>query len=765
MRTIFTQHIRLCLLALSFAVSHVDLFAQCNVNEKYDKIISGYHSSVALKTDGVYAVWGSAMKNTGVVTSGDAFSPQDINVTNYPGLTGTILKAALGGKNAGAAVDQAILLTTDGLWAWGIVSNVLSSTSTPVIKSTAAFGRTYNTAANGFNTYGLPSSVTPNDVQSMYAAYQTLVIVTKIVSGVGGDVWILTQTSQAVEGNNGTAATAGSSKWMHLMKSTTAGDYLTNVVAVRGQVSNATYNAFMAQTQAGLVYTWGNSTYLGNNTAGTARTVATQMTMPTESGNAVIPKLIGVTGGIGTTTTTKNTYYVLSNAGNLYALGHNSQKQCGDFTVTERLNWVQVQKTATAGDYLTNINFFTCQEHNSSFPAVAAITTTGGLYTWGNNSSGMLARSDNAAVGGTLTATTTCDPGLTAGVSGTVITAEMGGHTLVYLKEGNNQFCYAGHYVDGSMGDGGTGNNGTSAATTLTLNCSTTPNIPICGYVPVAASTISSTIAAAQTTISADGLSTTTITVQLKDGLGNNLVSSGGTVIIYTTAGTISVVTDNNNGTYTAVLTSAATEALATLTFTINGTLATGGSSSAAVNFTNGALALSWLNISVYRVSDGVKIDWQTTNEQNVKGFTVERSLNGTDWAVAIADIPAFNNQGVNTYRQTDIGYITRKTFYRVKQLDMDGRYMYSPVQTVNADDAAGKIIIHPMPVISGFQLIVPGADKIKEMKLVNINGSEVRSWKKEQLVYDIKNLSPGMYVLRIEMSNGDIQTLRLNKQ
>lgn len=764
MRTIFTQRIALCLLALFFAVSHVNLFAQCNVNEKYDKIISGYHSSIALKTDGVYAVWGSAMKSTGVVTSGDAFSPQDINVTNYPGLTGTILKAALGGKNAGAAVDQAILLTTDGLWAWGIVSNVLSSTSTPVIKSTAAFGRTYSTAANGFNTYGLPTSVTPNDVQSMYAAYQTLVIVTKIVSGVGGDVWILTQTTQAVEGNNGTAATAGSSRWMHVMKSTTAGDYLTNVVAVRGQVSNATYNAFMAQTQAGLVYTWGNTTYLGNNTASAARTVATQMTMPTESGNAVIPKLIGVTGGIGTTTTTKNTYYVLSNAGNLYALGHNSQKQCGDFTVTERLNWVQVQKSATAGDYLTNINFFTCQEHNSSYPAIAAITTTGALYTWGNNSSGMLARSDNAAVGGTLAATTTCDPGLTAGVSGIVITAEMGGHTLVYLKEGNNQFCYAGHYVDGSMGDGGTGNNGTSAATTLTLNCSTTPNIAICGYVPVAASTTSSTIAAAQTTISADGLSTTTITVQLKDGLGNNLTSSGGTVIIYTTAGTISVVTDNNDGTYTAVLTSAATEALATLTFTINGTLATGGSSSAGVNFTN-ALALSWLNISVYRVSEGVKIYWQTTNEQNVKGFIVERSLNGTDWTVAVADIPAFNSQGVHTYQQTDKEHISKKVFYRVKQLDMDGRSVYSSVQLLNADDEAGKIIMHPVPVISGFQLIVPGADKIKEMKLVNINGTEVRNWKREQAVYDIKSLPAGVYVLRIEMVNGDIQTLRFSKQ
>lgn len=765
MRTISTQRLLLCMLSVCFTVFSFNLYSQCNVNEKYDKIISGYHSSIALKTNGVYAVWGSAMKNTGVVTSGDAFSPQDINVTNYPGLTGTILKTALGGKHAGAAVDQAILLTTDGLWAWGIVSNVLSSTSTPVIKSTAAFGRTYNTAANGFNTYGLPSTVSPNDVQSMFATYQTLVIVTKIVSGVGGDVWILTQTSQAVEGNNGTAATAGSSRWMHLMKSATAGDYLTNVTALRGQVSNGTYNAFMAQTQAGLVYTWGNSTYLGNNTGSAARTVATQMTMPTELGNPVIPKLIGVTGGIGTTSTTKNTYFVLSNAGNLYALGHNSQKQCGDFTTVEKLSWVQVQKTAAAGDYLSNVNFFTCQEHNSSFPGVAAITTTGALYTWGNNSSGMLARSDNGAVGGTLSGTTTCDPGLTAGVSGTVISAEMGGHTMVYLKEGTNQFCYAGHYVDGSMGDGGTGSNGSSAAANLTLNCATTPNLAICGYVPVAASTTGSTITAAQSAISGNGTSSTTITVQLKDGSGNNLTASGGTVVIITSAGTISAVTDNNDGTYTAVLTSTVGEAVATLNFTINGTAATGGNSSAAVNFTLGALAVSWTNAMAYRVTEGVKIKWETTNEQHVKDFMVERSLNGTEWTAIITDIPALNTAGPNVYQQLDNARISKKIFYRVRQQDMDGHYTYSAVLQVSADGEAGRIIVHPVPVITSFQLIVPGADKIKEMKLLNTIGNEVRKWKNELPAYDIKDLPAGTYILRVEMTNGDIQVLRLNKQ
>ncbi|MEI8058718.1 MAG: hypothetical protein WCG67_01070, partial [Ferruginibacter sp.] len=318
--------------------SSLQLVAQCNVNDKYDKIISGYHSSIALKDNGTYAVWGSFMQKTGAA---DQLVPQDINSTNYTGLTGTVLKAALGG-NKGSGNDQGILLTTDGLWAWGGEGNVLLNSLT----ASAVFARI--TSPTGATALGLPAGVNPLDVQSLFATYQTLILLTKIAPGVGGgQVWILTQTSGAVEGNNGTAGNAGTSQWKKVMKGTNAADSLTNVVSARGQVADATYNALIAQTTSGAVYTWGNNSYLGNTLVSAARTIATQMTLPQESGSNIIPKMIGVTGG--TTNTTKNTYYMLSTTGNIYALGDNTLKQCGDFTIVEKKSWVQVQKSNTPG--------------------------------------------------------------------------------------------------------------------------------------------------------------------------------------------------------------------------------------------------------------------------------------------------------------------------------------------------------------------------------------------------------------------------------
>jgi uncharacterized repeat protein (TIGR01451 family) len=85
------------------------------------------------------------------------------------------------------------------------------------------------------------------------------------------------------------------------------------------------------------------------------------------------------------------------------------------------------------------------------------------------------------------------------------------------------------------------------------------------------ASGATSTITANPTSIPADGTSTSTITVQLRDANGVSLPTGGDLVTLSTTAGTLNSVTDNNNGTYTATLTSSATTGTATITGTVNG--------------------------------------------------------------------------------------------------------------------------------------------------------------------------------------------------
>ena len=749
----FTLKQGLALLALSVLVTQQNVsMAQCNVNEKYDKIISGYHSSIALKDNGTYAVWGSKMNQDG---STDQLAPLDINNANY-GVTGTIYKVALGGKAGGAQVDQGILLSSTGLWAWGVEGNVLNNTQT----ASSQFARiTSPSGGVGSTALGLPTGVAPEDVQGITATYQTLVLLTKIVGGVGGKVYILTQASLAVEANGGTATTVGSSSWQCVK--TDASNYLTNVVSVRGQVYNTSNNAFIAQTSSGSLYTWGNTTYLGSGSGtASARNYATQMILPVENSANIVPAMIGVTGGGGSgATSVKNTYFVLSTGGNLYSLGDNSQRQCGDFTTTERNSWVRVKKSAAANDFLPSVSSFSCQEHNSSFPAVVAVTSSGGLYTWGNNSSGMCGRTDNGLANGSLSVVS-FDPGVPVGFSGTAVSVEMGGHTMVYLKSGSSQFCYVGHYTNGSMGDGTSGNNGTSSATVLKHDCSSTPSISICGYVPTTAAAANSTISAADNTITANGTSTTTITIRLKDALGNNLTTSGGVVTVTTTNGVLGTVYDNNDGTYTVTLTSPSSIGSTTLGFAVNGTTS---ANTTQVNFAAG-LPLTWLYVNAMRTGQQVKVEWSTTQELNVSYFEIERSLNGTNWTVLAGKIPALNTVGTHNYSVSDKEYIQQQVLYRVRQVDIDGKYSYSAIKTVYADKGATKIAVYPVPASVRFYLNNVNARDIKEILMINESGMVVKRWKEYLPFFDISELKKGVYFLKVELKDGNFEQLRMSK-
>ncbi|MCK8523076.1 Ig-like domain-containing protein [Aquimarina sp. D1M17] len=87
---------------------------------------------------------------------------------------------------------------------------------------------------------------------------------------------------------------------------------------------------------------------------------------------------------------------------------------------------------------------------------------------------------------------------------------------------------------------------------------------------PIIPSITNSTITANPNSIEANGLSTSTITVQLKDSAGNNITTGGRAVAMTTSKGTLSIVVDNSDGTYTATLTSSISEETAIVSFTID---------------------------------------------------------------------------------------------------------------------------------------------------------------------------------------------------
>jgi hypothetical protein len=262
-----------------FFCAAFDVTAQCNVNDPYDKLISGYHASVAIKSTGEYSIWGANMAPSGLTGQ---LTPLEINSTNYAGISGTIYKAGIGGTNTGASIDQAAVLTSTGLFAWGAVGSLFNPSLT------TSQGVAQITPPTGSSPIGLPMGLEPQDVKMLFAVYRTLVLLSK-----SGDVYVLGYLSGAIDGNGAAQGTTGMNTWQRVKLNATT--YLADVKNVRGQSASANYNAFVAETNDGKMYTWGASTFLGDGTGAAYRSYATEMTLPADVKTKGI-KMIGVTG-------------------------------------------------------------------------------------------------------------------------------------------------------------------------------------------------------------------------------------------------------------------------------------------------------------------------------------------------------------------------------------------------------------------------------------------------------------------------------------
>jgi adhesin/invasin len=279
----------------------------------------------------------------------------------------------------------------------------------------------------------------------------------------------------------------------------------------------------------------------------------------------------------------------------------------------------------------------------------------------------------------TVTATTGANTGTTAVIStvpgavsaaATLITSSAasvtaGGTTTITVQardaNGNNLLSSAGTVMLtttlGSLGAVTDNANGSYSAMLTTSAAGTATITGTIGGVAIgdnevvtvsvgSASGATTLITPAAASIVADGVTTTSIGIQAKDSQGNNLQLSGGAVVLNATAGSLSAVTDNGNGTYVATLTAAATTATATVSGTIGGAPIT---DNGVVSFVAGPASAATSTITTLppspasvTVGSAVTITVQLRDANNnaltASGGTVVISRTGTGSLTATTD-------------------------------------------------------------------------------------------------------------------------------
>jgi len=109
-------------------------------------------------------------------------------------------------------------------------------------------------------------------------------------------------------------------------------------------------------------------------------------------------------------------------------------------------------------------------------------------------------------------------------------------------------------------------------------------------------------------------------------------------------------------------------------------------------------LPVTWLDFTGQIDAEKVVLNWKTASEQNNTGFDIERSTDGRAWS-KIGFIPGKINSAVLThYNYTDLSPLKGLSYYRLRQIDLDGKFTYSRVVRINNVNN-GEVAIWPNPV------------------------------------------------------------------
>ncbi|HEX5155160.1 MAG TPA: T9SS type A sorting domain-containing protein [Parafilimonas sp.] len=189
-------------------------------------------------------------------------------------------------------------------------------------------------------------------------------------------------------------------------------------------------------------------------------------------------------------------------------------------------------------------------------------------------------------------------------------------------------------------------------------------------------------------------------------------------------------------------------------------------------------LPVTWLYFNGQPQQNNVLLNWATTNELNAKEFIIERSFNGSDFS-GIGTKPATgNSSSIHNYAYVDKNAMLLKTtmlYYRLQQVDQDGKAIYSHVVTIPVTQVIAKaeVTTYPNPFNQVFTMkiiTVTPTDKTDHVSLYTMSGTIVYDKKLDYtgsttiLISDLPQLANGIYMLYVSIG-GKMYTVKMVKQ
>lgn len=136
---------------------------------------------------------------------------------------------------------------------------------------------------------------------------------------------------------------------------------------------------------------------------------------------------------------------------------------------------------------------------------------------------------------------------------------------------------------------------------------------------------------------------------------------------------------------------------------------------------------VTWGDFKAASKNNGVQLDWDIYTEIDVVRYDVERSADGVKFNT-VGNVKATGGDGRLYYNWFDATPSSGNNYYRIKNVDLDGKFSYSSIIKVGAGNSGSDLRLYPNPVQNN-HLSIQSPDLKKgayRIEIFNTSGQQV---------------------------------------
>jgi hypothetical protein len=175
-------------------------------------------------------------------------------------------------------------------------------------------------------------------------------------------------------------------------------------------------------------------------------------------------------------------------------------------------------------------------------------------------------------------------------------------------------------------------------------------------------------------------------------------------------------------------------------------------------------LPVTLISFNAKYIRDYIEIKWSSANEQFSDYYSLEKSIDGLNWFEISKHVSSNQQQHMQHYESVDMNPVDGVQYYRLKQVDISGRFVYTSPVSVRVEVSPTQIIMYPNPVVNSLHLKLD-PEKLTDILIRNSLGQIVYQLIEQygNTTVDVKNLTNGVYTIET-LTEGTITSGKLIK-